>query len=89
MQAERQMTVANRLGIHLRAAAKIVKLLDGLDCAVQINFNDRTADAKSIMNVAQLMAPMGSVLLVRADGPDAPRAIQELDRLFRSKFGEE
>ncbi len=83
------MTVANQAGIHLRVASKIVKLLADFDCVVEIAFNGRTADAKSIMSVTQLMAPAGSVLRLHASGPDAAKAIFELDKLFRAKFGEE
>ena len=85
---ERHLTVANQAGIHLRVASKIVKLLAGFDCTMEIAFNGRTADAKSIMSLTQLMAPRGSVLRASAGGPQAEPAMAALEELFRTKFDE-
>ena len=89
MRAERDLKVDNRAGIHLRVASQIVKLLNDFDCHVSLAFNGRSADAKSIMGITQLMAPTGSVLHFSAEGPQARRAAVELERLFHTKFGED
>jgi len=89
MSIERDLTVINKAGMHLRAASKIVSALKDFDCTVELSFQNRTANAKSIMSIAQLMAPKGSTLHMNASGPDAAQATQVLDRLFAEKFGEE
>lgn len=89
MEVERELMVLNQAGIHLRVASKIVKLLSRFNCAAEFYFNGRQADAKSIMSLTQLMAPKGSLMKVKTIGPDALRAAQELDKLFKEKFGEE
>lgn len=89
MEVEKDLTVANKAGMHLRAASKIVNAIHGLDCEVDLVFDGRVANAKSIMSLTQLMAQKGNVIHLRAKGSDAKRAALALDRLFRSKFGEE
>ncbi|MDP8221854.1 MAG: HPr family phosphocarrier protein [Candidatus Lernaella stagnicola] len=89
MHVERDVTVENQVGIHLRVASQIVKLLNRFNCDVEISFNGRLANGKSIMSITQLMAPPGSVLHVKAVGEEAARAVMELDKLFRQKFGED
>jgi phosphotransferase system HPr (HPr) family protein len=89
MEVVRELTVLNRVGIHLRAASKVVKLVSELNCQARILFNGRVADAKSIMSITQLLAPCGSILTLRVTGPDAALAADRLDELFRDKFGEE
>ncbi len=89
MVAEKKLTMLNRAGMHLRPASKIVSALRDLQCEVEISFDSRTANAKSIISLTQLLAPQNSVLLVKAQGPDARRAIAALEKLFREKFGED
>jgi phosphocarrier protein HPr len=89
MKIERDLTVSNQAGIHLRVASKIVRLLNDYRCDVEISFDGRVANGKSIMSITQLMAPPGAVLHVVADGPDAPTAVGEIEQLFQGKFGEE
>ena len=88
MVIERKLTVGNQAGIHLRVASQIVKLLSEFDCEVEIAFDGRIANAKSIMSITQLMAPPGSVLTMRASGNGAAGAVIALEKLFNSKFGE-
>jgi phosphocarrier protein len=85
----RTMRVANRLGLHLRAAAKIVQTSNGFRAKITLSNNGATANAKSIMSVATLAAPEGTMVTVVADGDDAGPAIAALERLFAEKFGEE
>ena len=89
MFVERELTVINQAGLHLRVASKIVKLLNDFQCDAMISFDGREANAKSIMSLTQLIAPPGSVLKLRTTGPDAYRAAVELEKLFRNKFEED
>jgi len=85
---ERELKVLNRAGIHLRVASQIVKLLNGFHCEAVLTYDGRTANAKSIMSITQLMAPIGSVLHLKIQGREAKRAALELEKLFLTKFNE-
>jgi phosphotransferase system HPr (HPr) family protein len=89
VEIEREIALTNQMGMHLRVAGKIVKLLAAFDCTLEISFNGRAADAKSIMSMIELRAIRGSVVQIRAGGPDAARAVQALTDLFAAKFGED
>ena len=89
MVVKRKLTVTNEAGMHLRAASKIVSALQDFVCDVELKYNNRTANAKSIMSLTQLIAPKGSELILKANGPDAQRAALTLEKIFRNKFGEE
>jgi phosphocarrier protein len=85
---ERELLVTNRLGLHARAAAKVVQCLGGFDARVLLAFRGREVNAKSIMGLMLLAAPQGSVVLARADGVDAADALDALGTLFAARFGE-
>ena len=89
MVVEKNLTMLNRAGMHLRPASKIVSALRDLECDVEMTFDGRTANAKSIISLTQLLAPQHGVLHVKATGPDALRAVAALERLFREKFEED
>lgn len=85
----RDVVVGNKLGLHLRPAAKIVKALAVLDCHVTLTKNHLKANAKSIMSVTTLIAPKGTVLTIEASGRDARSAVEALTTLFQENFGED
>jgi len=95
---EARITVVNKLGLHARAAAQLVKLAGGFDCAIALSFADgdgdgdatagKTADAKSIMDVMMLAAAQGSELHLSARGRDARAAALAVAELFAARFGE-
>lgn len=89
MTVEKKLTVENKAGMHLRAASKIVSALRVFKCDVELTYEHRTANARSIMSLTQLIAPPGSVLCLRVEGPDAVRAAKVLEKLFHDRFGEE
>ncbi|MDP5227010.1 MULTISPECIES: dihydroxyacetone kinase phosphoryl donor subunit DhaM [Arthrobacter] len=76
--------VLNQLGLHARPAAVLAGYLGGLDVAVDIN----GADGQSVMMLMTLAAAQGSVLHVKASGPDARRAMDFIAEQCRSGFGE-
>jgi phosphocarrier protein HPr len=85
----RSVTVANRLGLHARAAAKFVHLASRFQSQVKVTRGSQTMDGKSIMGVLLLAAPAGAVLIVAADGADEEDALDALCGLVESGFGED
>lgn len=85
---ERDITISNRLGLHARASAKLVQLVNGFKSSVMLVGQGREVNAKSIMGVMMLAAGLGSTLTVRADGPDEQAAIDAVADLFERKFDE-
>jgi phosphocarrier protein len=85
---EREITISNKLGLHARASAKLVQLLQGFKADVFITFRGREVNAKSIMGVMMLAAGVGSSVMLRADGDDADAAMAAMVALFERKFDE-
>ena len=86
---ERKIVINNRLGLHARAAAKIVTLTNKYDSIIEIIKGDKSADAKSIMKILMLSAPMGTEVKITASGKDESLAIKNLETLIKDKFYEE
>ena len=85
---ERELTVANRLGLHARATAKLVQLLSGYRCNATLSAKGREVNAKSIMGVMLLAAGPGTTVLLRVDGEDEAAAAAAVAELFERKFDE-
>ena len=85
---ERQITVSNKLGLHARASAKLVQLVQGFRSQVWLINGTREVNAKSIMGVMMLAAGIGTALTLRADGPDEEQALDAVAALFDRKFDE-
>ena len=85
---ERQITVSNKLGLHARASAKLVQLVQGFRSQVWLVNGTREVNAKSIMGVMMLAAGIGTALTIRADGPDEEQAMNAVADLFERKFDE-
>jgi phosphotransferase system HPr (HPr) family protein len=86
---QRSLLVCNRLGLHARAAAKLVQLANKFQAQVSVSTNHMSADAKSILGVLTLAAAKDTHLLVEIRGPDEERAMAEIAELIEGKFGEE
>jgi phosphocarrier protein len=86
---ERTVTIVNHLGLHARAAAKLVTLAAKFEADVRVRSDDREVSGKSIMGVMMLAAAQGSHITLIAEGVDAAQALDELERLVKSRFGEE
>jgi phosphocarrier protein HPr len=84
----RKLTIVNKLGLHARAAAKLVNLASGFESDITINRGDQSVNAKSIMGVMMLAAAKGVVVEVCADGKDANEAVAEIAQLVQNRFGE-
>ena len=86
---ERKIVINNKLGLHARAAAKIVTLTNTYDSIIEIIKDDKRADAKIIMKILMLSAPMGTEVKITASGKDESLAIKNLESLIKDKFHEE
>ncbi len=85
---ERDVTISNKLGLHARASAKLVQLLQGFKADAFLVHRGREINAKSIMGVMMLAAGVGSVITLRTDGPDEVAALDAMVDLFARKFDE-
>ena len=85
---EQEIIVSNKLGLHARASAKLVQLVQGFKASVYLVSKGREVNAQSIMGVMMLAAGIGSPLTIRADGPDEDAALVAVVKLFERKFDE-
>ena len=85
---EHDLTISNKLGLHARASAKLVQLLQGYKSSVWLRCRGREVNAKSIMGVMMLAAGIGTPVTLRVDGPDEEAALAALVALFERKFDE-
>jgi phosphocarrier protein len=87
---ERIVSVTNRLGLHARAAARLVQLASNYRCQVQLRRvdNQQPADGKSILGVLLLAASFGTELVVTTSGEDEVDALEAVCQLITAKFGE-
>jgi phosphocarrier protein len=83
-----ELLIANKLGLHARASAKLTQVASGFDSEVWLTRNGRRVNAKSIMGVMMLAAGRGATLTVEAVGADAEAAIAAIRDLFAQRFGE-
>ena len=84
-----EIEIINKLGLHARAAAKLVNTANQYSSKIEINFNNNNADAKSIMAVMMLAASKGSVLSISATGKDEQQALKDIVQLIENMFGED
>lgn len=82
------VTVINKLGLHARAATKLVNCASRYEAEVNVVRGTRVVNAKSIMGVLTLAASRGTELVIEADGPDASDAVDALIALINDRFGE-
>ena len=86
---ERELLVANRLGLHARATAKLVQLLSAYRCNATLSAKGLEVNAKSIMGVMLLAAGQGTPVLLRVEGEDESAAADAIADLFGRLFDEE
>ena len=83
-----QVQITNRLGLHARAAAKVVHMANDFESEIFIGTEFEEVNAKSILGLLTLAATEGTPLAIRAEGEDEEEALRALVRLFCEKFGE-
>jgi phosphocarrier protein HPr len=89
VSAEREFDILNRLGLHARAAAQLVRLANGFASEIHVVKDGVEINGKSIMGVLMLAAPKDAKILIRAIGLDAEEAVAAIGELIARKFGEE
>ena len=89
VSAEREFDILNRLGLHARAAAQLVRLANGFVSDIRFTKDGVEVNGKSIMGVLMLAAPKDTKILVSAKGADAEAAVLAIGELIAGKFGEE
>lgn len=89
ISAEKTVTIVNRLGLHARAAAKLVTLAARYQSDIKVVKGDKTVSGKSIMGVMMLAAAQGSSITLLATGSDGPEALEALAALIAARFDEE
>ncbi len=83
-----QFEIVNVKGLHARAATALVKVAMQYDAKITVIRGDNSANAKSVMSLLILAAPVGSTVRVDVDGPDASAAMSAVGELIQDGFGE-
>lgn len=86
---KQELELINRLGLHARAASKLVQLASRFDSQIWLSHRGKRVNAKSIMGVLLLAAPCGSRLTLEVDGADEDDAAQAITELIGGRFGED
>ena len=86
---EKEITVINRLGLHARPAAMFVRIAGRYRSEIWVEKEGEQINGKSIMGLMMLAAGQGSKLVVRCEGPDADKAMEEIEDLIRRRFNED
>jgi phosphocarrier protein HPr len=85
----RNLEIKNRLGLHARAAAQLVQMASRYDAEITVDKDGQAVNGKSIIGLMMLAAAQGTVIQVRATGPQADEALIAIERLVDAKFNEE
>ena len=85
---QREVTIVNKLGLHARAAAKLVSLASSFAASVEVQRDSQQVNGKSIMGVMMLAASKGTALTLTIDGEDEDAALQALESLIADHVGE-
>jgi len=89
INVEREFDIRNRLGLHARAAAQLVRIANQYVSEIKLVREGMEVNGKSIMGVLMLAAPKDTRILVRATGSDADAALLAIGQLIEQRFGEE
>ncbi|MBP2674410.1 MAG: phosphocarrier protein HPr [Deltaproteobacteria bacterium] len=89
INVEREFDIRNRLGLHARAAAQLVRIANQYASEIKLVREGMEVNGKSIMGVLMLAAPKDTRILVRATGSDADAALLAIGQLIEQRFGEE
>ena len=87
-EASSKFMIVNNLGLHARAATKLVHLASRFPCDVEVLNGDQSANGKSVMGVLLLCGSKGTEIEVRARGEQAPECVAAIGELIADRFGE-
>lgn len=85
----KDLTIVNKLGLHARAAAKLVALASNFQSEIFVEKEGKKINGKSIMGVMMLAASQNTVVTVTTDGEDEIQAMQDIEKLFKNYFDED
>ena len=85
---KKELLIENKLGLHARAAAQIVKCASEFVSKITLVKEGLEVDGKSIMGIMMLAAAKGSTIMLHVNGEDEDRAVDGMVNLFKNKFGE-
>jgi len=88
MELIKKIRITNELGIHARAAARIVELSGHYKSSLFLKKDDQEVDGSSILSILTLACPRGTDIQARIVGDDSKELMEKLDELFEQKFGE-
>ena len=88
-KVEKEISVINRLGLHARPAAMFVRIASRHRSEIWVSKEGEEVNGKSIMGLMMLAAGQGSKLSIRCEGPDAEKAMEDLEALINAKFNED
>ncbi len=86
---ETNITIINKLGLHARAAAKLVSTASAFSSKIKVAFNGKDVDGKSIMSVMMLAASKGCELTIKVEGSDEIAALEAICNLINNRFDED
>ncbi|MEE4346759.1 MAG: HPr family phosphocarrier protein [Paracoccaceae bacterium] len=84
----RSLKIINEKGLHARASAKLVEVVEGFDARAEVSREGQTASGDSIMGLLMLAASKGTTIEVQTNGPDAEALADALEALVADRFGE-
>jgi phosphocarrier protein HPr len=87
-ESSARFKIINQLGLHARAATKLVQLASKYPCEVEVARDDQSANGKSVMGVLLLCGSKGTVIEVRAKGERADECVEAIGALIADRFGE-
>src|SRR5207253_7421981 len=85
---EREFEIKNKLGLHARAAAKLVHVAARFSSDIKIRKGDEEVDGKSILGILLLAAGRGTIITIKANGDDEAEAVEAIEKLIDAKFDE-
>lgn len=86
---KKTLTINNKLGLHARAAMKLVDTASRFTAKVTMQFDGKTCDAKDILQTMTLGAGIGSEIVFEIDGSDEQESMSAITKLLEDKFGED
>lgn len=88
MKLSKTLTIVNKLGLHARAATKLVQMANSYDCHIELSQGEQSAPANSVLALLMLESSQGKQVTLTCDGQDAETAMIEIENLIANKFDE-
>ena len=85
----RALKIVNEKGLHARASAKLVEVVEGFDASAEVRRDGMSASGDSIMGLLMLAAAKGTTIEVQTSGPDAEALADAVEALVSDRFGED